>query len=163
MRPYDGEPLSYFIHGPLVFAVAKSDDISIYLQMNRTASMDNSPLITRAADLIRFPGEELVVVSARMFAHPIAKGYADPVGKVVKELNGIPVKNLRHLVEIVRDATDDFLTFRFTDTWSELLVFDRKDMAKATEEIMEDNGISATRRGSKDLLKVWSARTGAGK
>jgi S1-C subfamily serine protease len=163
VRPYRGEPLSYFIHGPLVFAQGKSEDVSLYAQMNRTFYLDNSPLVTRADDLVAFPGEELVVVSARMFPHPCAKGYADPVGKVVKDLNGVPIKNLRHLVKTIRDCTDEFLTLRFADNFSEVLVFDRRELEKATEEILDDNGIPTTRRGSADMLKVWKASAGAEK
>jgi hypothetical protein len=94
-----------------------------------------------------------------MFGHKIAKGYANPVGKVVADVNGVQIKNLRHLVETLRDCKDEYLTFRFADAWSELLVFDRQEMERATEEILEDNGISATRRGSADLLKAWKAKT----
>src|SRR5262245_25036183 len=163
IRPYRGEPLSYFVHGPMVFAQGKSDDISLYAQMNRTFYLDNSPLVTRGDDLIRFPGEELVVASSRFLAHASAKGYADPVGKVVKDLNGIPIKNLGHLVQTIRDSKEEFLTFRFADNFSEVLVFDRKELEKATEEILEDNGIPVTRRGSPDMLKVWKAASGASK
>ena len=158
VRAYEGEPLAYFIHGPLVFAVGKTDDIGLYAQLNRTLYLDNSPLVNRRDDMVRFPGEELVVVSARMFAHPIAKGYGDPVGKTVKDVNGTPINNLRHLVETIRDSTEEFLTFNFADNWSEAMVFDRKEMEKATEEIMEDNGIAAARRGSAGLLKIWKAK-----
>ena len=163
IRPYHGDPLSYFIHGPLVFAQAKWDDITLYAQMNRTFYLDKSPLVTRGDDLARFPGEELVVVSTRMFTHPSAKGYSDPVGKVVKDLNEIPIKNLGHLVEAIRDCKDEFLTFRFADEFSEVLVFDRKELARATEEILEDNGISANRRGSRDMLKIWKASSSSGR
>jgi S1-C subfamily serine protease len=159
--PYQGEPLSYFIHGPLVFAPARAEDTSLYAQMNRTVYADNSPLMTRNADTVRFPGEELVVVSAPMFAHRISKGYANPVGKVVKNVNGVEIKNLRHLVETLRDCTDAYLTFRFADQWSEVLVFNRHELEKATENILEDQGIAVTRRGSADMLKVWKAKAGA--
>lgn len=161
LRPYQGQALSYFIHGPLVFAQAKSEDITLYGQMNRTLYIDNSPLIMRADEFVRFPDEELVVVSSRMFAHPSAKGYGDPVGKVVKDLNGIPIKNMRHLVETLRDSKDEFLTFRFADNFSEVMVFDRKELSRVTEEILEDNSIPLTRRGSADMLKIWKEGPGA--
>src|SRR5262249_26871016 len=160
---YQGEPLPYFIHGPLVFAPARADDISLYAQMNRTLYSDDSPLVTRRFEPARFPGEELVVVSAPMFAHKITQGYANPVGKVVRDVNGVRIKNLRHLVETLRDCTDDFLTFRFVDFGSEILVFDRNDMEQATEAILDDHGIAAARRGSKDLFKVWKAKAPPGR
>jgi hypothetical protein len=161
--PYRGEPLSYFIHGPLVFAPAKAEDISLYAQMNRTLYADNSPLVTRGFDNVRFPGEQLVVVSAPLFTHPIAKGYANPVGKVVKEVNGVAIKNLRHLVETFRDCKDEYLTLRFADHWSEVLAFQRAELEKATESILEDQGIAVTRRGSPDMLKVWKAKGAPGR
>jgi hypothetical protein len=91
-----------------------------------------------------------------MFDHKIAKGYSDPVGQVLDEVNGTKVKNLRHLVEILRDSTDEFLKFRFAEEGAEILIFRRKEMARATEEIMEDAGIAPNRRGSRDMLKVWN-------
>jgi len=71
---YAGEPLAYFIHGPLVFAPARADDISIYAQLNRNLYTDNSPLVNRRFEFVAFPGEELVVVSAPMFKHKLGKG-----------------------------------------------------------------------------------------
>jgi S1-C subfamily serine protease len=155
---YAGEPLAYFIHGPLVFATAKADDISLYALMNRSLYSVNSPLIDRHFEVAGFPGEELVVVSAPMFKHKLGKGYADPVGKVVETVNGTRIKNLSHLVEVLRDCRDELVTLRFADNYSEVLVFERQAMEKATEEILEDNGISSTRRGSADLLKLWKAK-----
>src|SRR5262249_5718376 len=98
---------------------------------------------------------ELVVVTSPIFAHKIAKGYDNPVGHVVSELNGVAVRNLRHLVELLRDSKEEYLMFRFADRFAEILVFRRADMEKATEEILEDNGISRSRRGSPEMLKVW--------
>ena len=66
--------------------------------------MIGSPLVTRRGDQPRFDGEELVVVTSPMFPHRIGKGYDNPLSKVVKEINGVRIKNLRHLVEILRDS-----------------------------------------------------------
>ena len=156
---FQGEMPDYFIHGPLVFSPAKSEAVSLYARLNPLLYAGNSPLVRRRFDRVRFPGEELVVITAPMFRHKIARGYDDPVGKVVRSVNGVEVKNLRHLVELLRDCTDEFLTFRFADDWSEVLVFDRKEMARVTEEIMEDNGIAPTRRGSAEVLRVWKRGT----
>jgi hypothetical protein len=62
-----------------------------------------------------------------------------------------------YLVETIRDCKDEFLTFHFADNFSEMLVFDRKELAKITQVILEDSGIPATRRGSADMLRVWNA------
>jgi S1-C subfamily serine protease len=158
IRDYEGEKPSYFIHGPLVFSPVKSEAISLYLRLNSAIYESNSPLVTRRFDRAQFPGEELVVVTRPMFDHKIAKGYDDPAGRIVKEVNGVRIKNLVHLVETIRDSKDTYLKFRFADEGSEVLVFDRKEMNRVTKEIMEDNGIAPTRRGSEEVLKVWTRR-----
>jgi hypothetical protein len=48
--------------------------------------------------------------------------------------------------------------FRFAERGSEVLVFRREEMNKATDEILDDNGISPNRRGSEDALKVWQRK-----
>jgi S1-C subfamily serine protease len=161
LRDYEGEPVAYFIHGPLVFSPANGDAVPLYGRMNPALYASDSPLMTRRFDRVRFPDEELVVATAPLFAHKIAKGYGDPVGRVVKDVNGVRIKNLRHLVETLRDCTDEYLTFRFADELGDVLVFDRAEMDRATEEILEDNGIAASRRGSDDMLRVWKQKAAA--
>jgi S1-C subfamily serine protease len=155
MSSYRGEQPSYFIHGPLAFSPVKSNAVSTYLRMN---SLGKTPLLSRANDRVRFPGEELVVVTAPWFEHKITKGYRDPAGQVLAEVNGQKVKNLRHLVEILRDCQDEFLTFRFAEQGAEVLVFRRTEMNAATEDVLEEAGIAPRRRGSKEMLEVWNNR-----
>jgi S1-C subfamily serine protease len=162
IRDYRGEKPSYFIHGPLVFSPARASAIGLYARVRPDLDGVRSPLLCRLTDRVRFPAEELVVVTSPMFSHKIAKGYDDPVGQVVQEVNGVRVKNLKHLVEILRDCTDEFLTFRFAEQAAEVLIFRRAEMEQATEEVLDDNGISAARRGSADLLKVWKEKRGKG-
>src|SRR5262245_50810626 len=124
--------------------------------------LGGSPLVARRHDRPRFPGEELVVVTSPMFQHKIAKVDGElVVGQVLAEVNGHKVKNLAHLVELLRDSTDEFLTSRFAEENSEVLVFGRKEMEKATEEVLEDAGIPPARRGSPDVLAVWKKRGAA--
>jgi S1-C subfamily serine protease len=152
---YQGEEPSYFIHGPLVFSAARDEAIPVYLQLNPMLRLTQSSLLSRRFDRVQFPGEELVVVTAPMFKHRITRGYRDPVGQVVKEVNGIPIRNLRHLVEILRDCQDEYLTFCFAEDATEVLVFRRQEMDQATQDIMRRDGIPLERRGSSDLLEVW--------
>jgi hypothetical protein len=102
------------------------------------------------------------VVASPLFAHKITRGYDEPMGQVVKEVNGTRVKNLRHLVELLRDSTEEYLVFRFAETGSESLVFRREELNQVTAEILEDNGISPSRRGSEEFMKVWE-QPGSGK
>jgi S1-C subfamily serine protease len=155
IKSYRGHYPSYFVHGPLVFSPAMDGALSTYAQVNPLA-MAGSPLATRESDREAFPGEELVVVTAPMFAHRLMRGYEDPVGQVVKDVDGVSVKNLRHLVELLRDARGEFLTIRFHGDFSETLVFPRLAIEEATQELMAENGVP--RRGSDDLMAVWNAR-----
>jgi S1-C subfamily serine protease len=152
VRGWNGGKPSYFIHGPIVFSPLTLSAIPYYAQVR--PDFDYPRLNERT----RFPGEELVVVTSPLFNHKIAKGYSDPVGQVVKEVNGTPVKNLKHLVALLRDCKDEYLTFRFHEEGAELLVFRADEMRQATEEILEDNGIAPNRRGSEDVLAVWRRR-----
>jgi S1-C subfamily serine protease len=155
IRSYGGRYPSYFVHGPLVFSPAIGEALTIYDQGN-PLSMVGSPLSSRVLDRTAFPGEELVVVTAPMMAHPITRGYSEPFGLVVKDVNGAPVKNLRHLVELVRDAKGEFLTLRFHSEMSETMVFSRAAIEESTAGLMAENGIP--KRGSEDVLAVWNAR-----
>ena len=122
IKPYRGRYPSYFVHGPLVFSPAIDEAIPTYAQGNPLAMLA-SPLSTRETDRVAFPGEELVVVTAPVLAHPLTRGYSDPFGQVVKDVDGVSVRNLRHLVELLRDGRGEYLTIRFFGEMSETLVF----------------------------------------
>jgi S1-C subfamily serine protease len=156
LRGYDGRYPSYFVCGPLVFSPAMANAISYYFQYNPMLGGRNSPLATRRVDRAQFPGEEMVVVTAPLLRTRMTKGYADPFGQVLSELNGTKVKNLSHLVELIRSSKEEFLTFRFAEDYSETLVFRRKAMLDATEPLMSENGVP--RRGSDDVLAVWNGK-----
>ncbi|MGH7834053.1 MAG: PDZ domain-containing protein, partial [Candidatus Binatia bacterium] len=71
-------------------------------------------------------------------------------------VNGIRVKSLRHLVEILRDAQESQIVFKFGRSrrrGQETMVFDRKEIMNATEEILNDNGIRYPY--SEDIRPIW--------
>jgi S1-C subfamily serine protease len=147
---------SYFIYGPLVFSPVTAEFAGSVSRLNAFLAMIESPLITRRGDLRRFDGEELVVVASAMFPHKVSKGYDNPQTKIIKDINGVPIKNLRHLVEVLRDSNQKFTTIRFDDKASETIVFNHQEALKATEEILSDNGIRE--QASDDLLSVWAKK-----
>ena len=101
-------------------------------------------------------GEELVVVSSPFFTHKLAIDYSQAQSNVVEKVNGTVIKNLAHLVAVLRDLTDEFVVFEFAGRRFETPVFPRKAMLAATEEILIDNGIRA--QGSPDTLAVWNQK-----
>ena len=86
----------------------------------------------------------------------MTKDMPTPFGQVVSEVNGTKAKSLAHLVDLIRSSTDEYLTFRFAEDYTETLVFRRKAMLDATEPLMSENGI--LRRGSDDVLAVWNSK-----
>ena len=85
--------------------------------------------------------------------HPITKGYKISYKPAVKELNGVKIESLTHLVEMIRDSDEDFLNFTFYDKGQETLVFHRQDLLDTTEEILEDNSIR--NQGSDRFMEIW--------
>jgi S1-C subfamily serine protease len=153
----------YFILGPLVFSQTTQDFLD-RIGGQRTASLRRrlSPLVTRRFDKPDFPGEEIVVVSSPMFPHRITNGYDDPKYAVVAEINDVPVKNLSHLVETVRDLRTPQITFKFARSGGfshESMVFNRDELMAATTKILEENGIRYP--FSPDLRAVWETSPGA--
>ncbi|MBK8858163.1 MAG: trypsin-like peptidase domain-containing protein [Opitutaceae bacterium] len=153
---------AYFIYGPIVFSPATEEIIAAMTTGTNGPSVTNrltiygNPLMSRRGDKTAFEGEQLVVVPSPFFPHKLSKGYSSPAGHVVKSINGIAIKNLRHLVEVLRDATDEFVTIKFAGRASGTLVFPRKEMVAATDEILTDNGVRS--QGSDDMLAIWRAK-----
>jgi S1-C subfamily serine protease len=157
LRGYNGRQPSYFVCGPLVFSPVMADATTFYFRYNPSIADRGSPILTRNGDQIRFPGEELVVVTAPMLPHRMTRGYSEPFGQVVESINGTRIQSLRHLVETLRDCKDEFLTFRFAEEGAETVVFRRQAMLDATEPLMSQNGVP--HRGSDDVLPIWNAKT----
>ncbi len=153
---------SYFICGPLVFSEATKDYLRSMLEGDHVerwvASLTyiGSPMLRRLEDKSAFEGEQLVVVSSPFFPHKLSKGYSEPYCQVVKKINGVQIKNLNHLVQVLRDMKDDFITVEFDSLNTETLVFPRKEMIAATDDILTDNGVRS--QGSPDAMAIWNAK-----
>jgi len=149
---------SYFVYGPLVFSPATG--IFVAGLSNNTAmtalAASASPLALRRVDKPAFPGEQLVVVSSPFFPHKLSQNYSNPQARVLEQVNGVKLKNLAHLVEVLRDSREEFIVFTFAGHGGESLVFRRKEVLAATEDILTDNGVRS--QGSPDTLAVWNAK-----
>ena len=146
---------SYFVYGPLVFSAATAQFANGNNAMMARSIFFGSPLATRRGVAPAFSGEELVVVASPFLPHRLAKGYSSPVSEVVKSVNGVPIRNLQHLVQVLRDLKDEFIVLAFARNGSESMIFPRREMLATTEEILTDNGIRS--QGSPDTLSVWTA------
>jgi hypothetical protein len=154
-----GEYPSYFVYGPMVFSRATRQFLGAFennANLLRVLSYVKSPLVTRAFDPPTDDLEELVIISSPFFPHKLANGYSNPAGSVVSSINGTPVKSLKHLVALLRDLKDPFVTVEFGSKGGEALVFSRPALVAATDDILTDNGVRA--QGSPDMLAVWQGK-----
>lgn len=158
----------YFICGPMAFTVGSKQMVeginASRVSSSRWAEYLNamgSPLLSAIGRKASFEGEEMVVVPSPFFPHKLSKGYSDPSVEVVKTINGVRVKNLAHLVQLLRDCKDDFITVEFDNRYGETVVFPRAQMLASTDDILNDNGIRS--QGSPDTMAIWNGTKMAGK
>ena len=161
LHPLDGAYPDYFIYGPIAFSTV-TRDIAVQFQRygNRILGMlerGGAPMFTRLGDTQKFPGEALVVVPSPYLPHSITKGYGSSALQVVKSVNGTDVKNLAHLVELLRDNKDEFVRFEFAGSRQEIIIFKRSEIEAAADDILNDNGIR--NQGSPELMKVWNQKS----
>jgi S1-C subfamily serine protease len=148
----------YFICGPMVFMQATQEQLFAMTASpvwRITLGMVKSPLLARQVDRRAFDGEEIVTLGHSLLPHRISKGYRGLGYSVVTHVNGTAVRNLAHVVELLRDAKGEFLTIDLAGR-SPPLVFRREEALKATDEILADEGIR--RQCSEDLEGIWRAR-----
>ena len=136
---YDAKP-DYFVYGGFVFTTLSLD----YLMRSNAAFRDNLVGDKNFAD------EEAVVISF-CFADAGIEGYIGCDESLVRSVNGVKVRNLRHLVEIVDACKEGFVCFgldRNTE-WDVKAIVDAKEMRESTARVMKSNLIPFDR--SEDL------------
>lgn len=144
----------YFIYGPLVFStVTREFVIGLGPLWTSMMLLRGDAVFSRIHDRPAFEGEELVVVASPMFSHRLTKGYSQPTMGLIESMNGIRVRSLRHLAELLRDNEAEYMEFKFAGHGLETLVFRRQELADSTEEILSENGIR--KRASDDLAGIW--------
>lgn len=145
---------AYFILGPVVFERASMEALQLVRSHGQAAL--GSPLVARLGERPDHEREELVIIPAPLFPHALSKGYSDPTGSVVKSINGTTVRSLAHLVTVLRDLKDEYVTVDFDNRNSEALVFPRAQLVASTEAILTDNGVRA--QGSADMMRIWEQK-----
>ena len=136
---YDVRP-DYFVYGGLVFTTVSYD----YLVDSRAEIHD---------DIIKdksFVDDEPVAISF-CFSDKAIDGYRGAANSLVRSVNGVKVRNLRHLTELVDQCHDGFVRFGLDrgNEWDNKLIVDAREMREATVRVMKRNLIPADR--SEDL------------
>ncbi len=146
----------YFIHGPMVFTPVTQELASkLAGPLETYLRYYGNPVPSRQFDRQAFPGEELIILGYRLFPNEISKGYDSEMFALVEKINGTKVKNLAHVVELIRDAEGEYLTVELCGRY-ELLVFNRHELIDATDDILADEGIR--NQFSDDLKEVWKGK-----
>ena len=91
-----------------------------------------------------------------MFTHKIGQGYEIAYTPAIAEVDGVRIRNLKHMVEVIRDSTVEFIEFTFHSNQTDMIVFKRKEALAATEEILADNGIR--QHCLDDLAPIWNQK-----
>ena len=151
VRDLEGRYPSYVILGPLSFST-----VSLQMLSKGNPVLARSPLLQAWFEPPTAERAEAVCVSSPLFPHKLAVGYSNPAGAVVDTVNGIRIKSLTHLVEVLRDLTEPYVIIEFDQRGSESLVLERKALLASTEDILSDNDVRA--QGSADTLEVWSQK-----
>jgi S1-C subfamily serine protease len=149
----------YFIYGPLVFSRLTQNYANAVIQNTQQAAnlaYVRSPLIIDRGLPPTPERDELVVISSPFFPDALAKGYSQANGGVVRAINDVPVRDLKHLVALLRDLKDEYVVLKFDRDSSETLVFRRAELVAQTEHILDDNGVRA--QGSPELMAVWQGK-----
>jgi S1-C subfamily serine protease len=95
-----------------------------------------------------FPDQEVVILS-QVLAADLNVGYHKLAGQVVVSCNGVPVRNLRHLVSLVEDCTQQ--PFMRIDLENErVIILDHKEALEFSVEILKNHNIPSPK--SADLM-----------
>ena len=133
MRP------DYFVYGGFVFTTVSFD----YLVRSEPSFHDE---LKRK----EFPEDEAVAISF-CFADEGVEGYLRVAKSLVRSVNGVKVRNLRHLAEMIDQCNEGFVRFGVDrgDEWDVKIIVDAKEMRETTARVMKRNMIPADR--SEDL------------
>ncbi len=153
-RMTTGRP-SYFIYGGMVFAPVTQDLLQVagdrFLMI---LALRNRIVAGSLAKLRETPDQELVATCTQILPHRLTKGYGQLPLSVVTHVNDQPVKNLRHLIGLVKEQKGkDFIVFRFENEQEEKIVLDPKEVEKLGPEILRNNNIPSPI--SEDLKALW--------
>ena len=82
-----------------------------------------------------------ITSTAPLFPHKRGKGYSNPALHVVASINGVAVKNLPHLVELLRDATSEHIVVSFSGHSVGDIVLPRVGVRLAQDDILNEGGV----------------------
>lgn len=145
MEQYDVLP-SYYIYGGVVFCPLTKN----LLKEWGSNWYNSAPkeLVARLATNFRGEDRDELILVLKVLAADVNEGYHEVTNWLVDEVNGEPVRNLRHLVRLVeQDGAHPYVEFKNPN--GQILVMDRERVAQSRDEILSTYRIDADR--SEDL------------
>lgn len=86
-----------------------------------------------------------VVVLAQVLAHRANLGYEDFFDLHLLKFNGVEVRSLQHLKQLVQDSADQFMRFEFApEDGGRLVVLERGTNDQVTEEVCSEHSIGTS-------------------
>ena len=146
---YDVNP-TYYIYGGLVFCPLTTSLLQTWGE-NWTTSAPRNLLsfLDRNAKDGRI---DEVVVMLRVLPSDLNRGYHGITSFVVKKVDGREIRNLKELIAITENQTNQFV--RCEDADGNMIVLDRERVKKVQGDILKTYDIARDR--SDDLLKTYS-------
>jgi hypothetical protein len=148
-----GERPTYFVYGGIVFSPVTYELVfEGGLQLFAVAGFRGRILSTAIDRLKEYPEEELVAVCHPILPHKLMKGYEVSVASVVTHVNDVPVRNIRQMIETIKEAEGEFIVFRFENEREEKIVLERNEVEKYQSEMLRNNNIPSACSGDlKDI------------
>jgi len=147
---YDTRPV-YYVYGGLVFCPLTLNYLWTW-GYNWTADAPFNLINYFSHEKPKQAGEEVVII-IKVLPSEVNQGYEDFTNERIVEVNGIKIRNLRHLISLVEGGADDpfvvFETKRGT-----VIAMDRKKVAAAQSTILQTYQISADRSDNFQSVSV---------
>jgi S1-C subfamily serine protease len=132
-----GEAPEYFLFGGAVFQPLTGEYFELYEELPpRLAAYSDSRGVVTAE-------RRQVVILSAVLPDPVARGYLDWESVVVRKVNGVVLRDIAHLAEIVDAASDKWLRLETEDGF--VMALDVAAARKAAPRILQKYGIPADR------------------
>lgn len=138
------KPPTYYILGGLVFQPLVSNLLYDMIEIDLDIGLGS--LLSSITDEKLEDVDEVVVLS-RILNDSINSGYQETSKRVVKEVNGEKVKNLKQMIEVIESSKEPFIFIRTGDNVE--LILEREEVMAKTSKILNRYSIAADR--SSDL------------
>ena len=133
---YDCE-MDYYCFGGLVFSTLTSNYL---ISLGDNAPDGLNARMVKGKDA----ADSGLVILSMVLGDEVNIGYQDIVTELVSSVNGVKVRNLRHLIELLEKKQDGYAIIRF-DQENRPLILDLKQFRAATPRILEKYQLPADR------------------